>query len=279
MIEETSAGAKGQFIYWTFRVSVVKDLFARDNFLVSSEDVKKWMGSKDIAKWIFQCEAGTEDPEDPYLHFQGWCKFRSKKRFEEVRAYVPGARWEKSNGPGAEKYAHKFDTRIDGPWSFPYMYYGADLIMKPNLKEWQKEVVDIVEGPVDPRKIYWYWENTGNVGKSSLCKYICWHYKGKLLGGRTEDALFAALKGYNEEKPIYLIDVPRLLGNRVPYEAIEQLKNGHHFNAKYENKGFMGMPGHIIVFANFPPDYNSMSEDRWVVKQIGEKPVFSRLID
>lgn len=40
------------------------------------------------------------------------------------------------------------------------------------LRLWQQELADILEGPVNPRHIYWYWEETGNVGKSFMASYL-----------------------------------------------------------------------------------------------------------
>ncbi len=35
-----------------------------------------------------------------------------------------------------------------------------------SLLPWQEEVRAIVTGPIDPRKVHWYWEKNGNVGKT-----------------------------------------------------------------------------------------------------------------
>jgi hypothetical protein len=37
------------------------------------------------------------------------------------------------------------------------------------------EVRAIVTGPIDPRKVHWYWEKNGNVGKTWITKYLAVH--------------------------------------------------------------------------------------------------------
>jgi len=41
------------------------------------------------------------------------------------------------------------------------------------FKDWQNDIINIITGPVDDRKIYWFWEDTGGIGKSTFCKHCC----------------------------------------------------------------------------------------------------------
>lgn len=263
--------SKKQCIYWIWTLPILKDFFVTDDWVLSSDRLRELLHHKDIKSWIFQAECGESTD---YLHYQGWMQVRSKKRLDEVSKLLPGAHFEPSNGPAAERYCRKVDTRIDGPWMFPYKYMGEDIITK--LRDWQQEVVEIINMPVDPRKIYWYWEPNGNMGKSALVKYLAWWHKAVLIGGESADAMYAVAESRMEQVPIFVVDIPRNEGNRVPYQALEQLKNGLGFSAKYKSKTYLAPPAHIFVFANSPPDESKMSADRWVIKRIGE-PVIDTL--
>lgn len=53
------------------------------------------------------------------------------------------------------------------------------------------------------------------------------------------------------------------------YGAIESIKNNRVLSAKYDSrlKRGKGM-NHVVVFANWPPDYSKMSADRFIVKNL-----------
>lgn len=266
---ETEKDSNRQLLYWCVTLSC--DL--EKNGGVTEEGLRRILGGPKVKEWIFQTERGAGG----YIHFQCWIRMATKTRISEARKLLPKGHWSPSRGAAAEAYCLKNDSRIAGPWMFPYRYMGEDLINQ--LYPWQEEIVRICAGPVDRRKIYWYWEANGNVGKSALCKYLVFHHKARLIGGKSADALFAAVEGYKVEKPVYVIDLPRGNKNKVPYEAIEQLKNGLGFSSKYEAKGFIAPPAHIVIFANFPPDRTKLSEDRWEVKDLNPDPILNEYIE
>lgn len=63
---------------------------------------------------VFQLERG----EGGTPHYQGYLHLREKRRFNFVRALVPGGHIEKRKGSPAQAiaYCQKEDTRVDGPW-------------------------------------------------------------------------------------------------------------------------------------------------------------------
>lgn len=68
---------------------------------------------------------------------------------------------------------------------------------------------------------------------------------------------------------IVIFDLPRCTLNRVNYAAIEDLKNGHIVNFKYETGSKIFNPPHVIIFANEPPeDLRLLSNDRWVIEKL-----------
>lgn len=51
-------------------------------------------------------------------------------------------------------------------------------------KDWQQEVLNILEDEPDNRKIHWYWEDKGNKGKSYLAKWIASTFPGVIVCDR-----------------------------------------------------------------------------------------------
>lgn len=137
------------------------------------------------------------------------------------------------------------------------------------FKDWQNEVLEIIKKPVDDRKIYWFWENKGGVGKSMLCKHLCMKYDAMLVGGKGNDIKYAVYTWLEEKDLDILIwDIPRNVGNTVSYSSIEEIKNGCMFNNKYESGMKIFNSPHIIIFANEEPILDKLSQDRWIIKEI-----------
>ncbi|WP_445772342.1 hypothetical protein [Rheinheimera sp.] len=133
------------------------------------------------------------------------------------------------------------------------------------LREFQKEIIEIVKGQPDDRTIYWYYETTGNTGKSLLTKYLTANYNAIMINTGKQAEILHAYK----YQPVIVFDLPRTLEqNESIYTTMEVLKNGHYFSSKYDSKSVMTKVPHIIVFANYLPDTSKLSKDRWNIKQI-----------
>lgn len=142
-------------------------------------------------------------------------------------------------------------------------------------KDWQQNVLNIINQEIDKRKIYWYWEQTGNVGKSFLAKYICLTNECIIATGKSTDIFNQLLNWRNKntktlQLPIIIIDNPRSEFGHINYSAIESLKNGFIYSGKYEGGQIFGLTPHVIVFANNEPNYNELSEDRLIIYKIEE---------
>jgi len=140
------------------------------------------------------------------------------------------------------------------------------------LYDWQKNLLAIVQGKPDERKIYWYYEKVGGVGKSSFCKYLVVKHGALVLGGKASDMKYGVMK-WKETNGVYpkniIIDIPRKLEKFVSYQGLEEVKNACFFSGKYECGMVVGNNPNLIVFANFEPDLTAMSADRWVVRNLG----------
>jgi len=126
----------------------------------------------------------------------------------------------------------------------------------------------------DFRVINWYWEPTGNVGKSFLAGYLCITEDAIICQGKSADVLHQIVKYREDEKKnpkILIYDIPRTAEQYVAYGLMERIKNGIVYSGKYEGARLILPAMHVCVFANFEPDYEKMSKDRWNVVFIGDE--------
>lgn len=173
-----------------------------------------------------------------------------------------GDDWSKVHGniPEASKWKPHEKAVFDA--------YYTDVVWRP----WQQQVIDIVEGPIDPRRVYWFWEPEGNSGKSFLMRYLYLQYECIVGGGKQADVFHQVAKrfenGASKPPTLILLDIPRSSQKYCSYAAIEALKNGFVNSGKYEGDVCVFLEPHVLVFANQEPDYAEMSEDRWHVRRL-----------
>lgn len=200
-------------------------------------------------------------------HYQGFVKSKNQVRFTTIKALLPaGSHIEIAHGTTEEnwKYCSKennFITNIKikikvGPLITP---------MDFDFNKWQKQVIALIDGNRDSRTINWIYDKTGNQGKTWLCKYIldtylnCFYFRG----GKANDITSQILLQENYNPEICLFDLPRSAEGKVSYNALEQLKDGIVHSNKYEGGFKVFEHPHIFVFANFEPDLECLSSDRW----------------
>lgn len=131
------------------------------------------------------------------------------------------------------------------------------------LRTWQKNVWRALEEQ-SKRKVLWCWENKGGVGKSMLADWIrSMHGAFISVGGKYADIALS----YNCEEYV-VFDLSREQHERVPYGLLEGFKNGRVFSGKYASKLKEFKPAKVIVFANFMPELEKMSADRWDIHHV-----------
>lgn len=228
-------------------------------------------------------------------HIQGAVQWPARWRPVE-KGLLPGAHWElmkaRSCGPakcsavgGAQvgsvcawHYCCKADSRTPGGQQWhkgPRLPRPLMKVSKAELRPWQRRIYDELAQPLgrDDRRIRWYWEETGNVGKSFLVK--CMVDEGDFtvckVSGSASDIKFA-IKSFtdtNGEGPdVVVCDVPRTNHGGVSYQALEECKNGLLFSPKYESGQCRFNTPHVVVFANVAPDRTQLSADRWYVREL-----------
>jgi len=203
-----------------------------------------------------------EKVETPHLQLK--IQFKTKNRPVECFKQ-PKIHWEKSKMWAGWEYCCKADSRVGRQWFKGCRQPREIKVIEPY--GWQLEVVDIIKGEPDERTIHWFWEDKGNVGKTSLCKYLVVKHDALLVNGKTADMMYA-VASVKEKPDICILDVPRYQKNNVSYIGLECIKNGIFFNGKYES-GMVKIPSpHVLVFANYPPILENLSSDRWHVVHI-----------
>lgn len=231
------------------------------------EAVKKH-GAK---KLVFQLERGEETGTP---HYQGYLYYRNARYAKAISKHFGMWCQEAENDKACEKYAQKIATREEGPWGFGMKEFSlpqTPIKTITELRPWQQEVEKIILEEPDDRSIYWYYERTGNVGKTAMAKYLCARYDALYVNGKAADVKCALALLEKEEKPIPKIIIfgfTRSNEGHVSYDAMEAVKDGLCFSGKYESRQLMFNSPHVLVFANFPPEAEKLSLDRWRIVEI-----------
>lgn len=213
-------------------------------------------------------------------------EFKNQIRFLQLCKKFPKTNFEKAKGDRAAnlKYCSKDGVnvvRVGFPLSAEEhralrhkaleVYYS-----KVVWRDWQKEIIKMVEGPTNERRINWIYEPVGGVGKSLLASYLSWKYDAILSEGKKADVFNQVLTHSLTHTflDVVICDVPRTAMDYFQYGVIEKLKDCCLYSGKYEG-GKWEQPRdrspHIICFANTPPERAKMSKDRWMVYTVDEE--------
>lgn len=250
-----------------------------DEDIIQWNNLEKTYGTKIL--WIYGLEIG-EDKKTP--HIQGYICFENPRDFKSLKKDFPKAHIEKAKGNKKQNFDYcKKDNNYKTNMAHLFINTHELSIQKvleleyKNVKwhPYQEDILNKLNGPVDKRKIFWYWEEKGNVGKSYLVKYICIKYNVIIGEGKMTD-IFNQIntmmidKGQKKGKipSIIIIDVPRTSHQYINYAMIEKVKNGCIYSGKYEGGICIFPIPHIVVFANEKPDIHALSSDRLDISEI-----------
>ena len=151
---------------------------------------------KFYSEYIYQREVGKKSGRS---HYQGYHRYKHKDGIRcstlatEIRAWFEEYDWLTSIdvSPASNKgklylkaYAMKEDTRVDGPWmdkSYepPILKYDESDIkcIETNPRKYQVQILERLATDPHPRTINVLVDPTGNIGKTTLQKYL--DYKGR----------------------------------------------------------------------------------------------------
>lgn len=212
-------------------------------------------------KYIIGKEVGDEGTP----HLQGHVELKTKRRLTELKKLNERIHWEPvRNKTASRDYCKKdknFETnmKIPRPLKFPEFN-----------RNWQMQILELIEEEPDDRTIHWFWEEVGGCGKTTFVKYLK-SVKGAIeCPSKSADAFHRIAKAYEEEIPIDIVvfDIPRSALEFINYGAIEKIKDGNVCSGKYEGCDCVYACPHVIVFANEPPKEYMLSRDRWKIEKI-----------
>lgn len=233
-----------------------------------SEEDKKAIESLNC-KHIYQLEKGEQMTQ----HYQGFLEFKNPISFSSMKKKLNRAHLEKCNNTEAsKKYCQKTEGRILGPW---IKGYAEPVKTITKFRPWQEEIIKMISEKPDDRTIHWFFDEIGGQGKTCLAKYLCLNYNCVYATGKSSDIKYLLHSLFENDESrknslIVIFDLTRSIENYVSYQAIEEVKNGIFMNTKYECKQHIFNSPWVLVFANFEPDYERLSADRWKVKTLNE---------
>lgn len=193
-----------------------------------------------------------------YVHWQGVFSLKVKHRMCEVKNLLgynkmhlePCQNWYSSLN-----YTSKEETRIAGPWNEKTVLVKTITELRP----WQIELEKECLTEPDDRSIHWFYDRNGNNGKTVFAKYMAVRHGATVLSsGKTADLAYIC-----DSPRIVIFNLARSVEDRFNYQALESIKDGMILSAKYESKMKLFNPPHVIVLANWLPDMEALSRDRW----------------
>ncbi|QBX89268.1 replication associated protein [Apis mellifera virus-6] len=214
-------------------------------------------------------------PNTGKKHIQGYVEFNSKIRpLENKTLKSLKIHWEKSNGDRQSNinYCSKEGNFFS---TFFVKRPLIDPLKGKTLRPFQQKIVDLVN-EFNDRKIYWFWDENGNTGKTSIAKHLCINYPNKILfvSGKSNDIKYAVKEfcsNPNNDLYMCIFYFTRTVEDFISYEAIESIKDGILFGGKYESGMCVFNNPQIICLANFEPNKDTLSLDRWNIVNIESK--------
>ena len=231
-----------------------------------------------ITHYIYGYEVGEQGTP----HIQGYVKFKNQVRFSTMKNKLPRAHIEKARGDPDSNYRY---CSKDGDFqaNFTPKLTREDIknmVAKEyenvTWRDWQQNVIDIVDECKSARAIHWIWEPTGNVGKTFIAKFFALRTGTIICQGKSSDIFNQVNSAIDAGllPKLILVDIPRVTLEYVSYNSIECLKNGLLYSGKYEG-GICIFPAPTVVcFANERPDTKKLSQDRWRIYKIQNGSLF-----
>lgn len=216
---------------------------------------------------------GKEVGESGTPHLQMYVNFgKNPRSLRTMKIINSRAHWEFAKGNDGQNYNYcskdgEFRTNMEAP-PVP-----VELSVVQELRPWQTQIVKLLEQKSDDRTIYWVCDKVGNSGKTQLCKYLAVKKNALVLEGKAADMKYTVTKYWLDNKksasiPPLMMDLTRSQDGFISYSGIEAMKNGMYMNTKYESCMVLYNSPHLVVFANFMPDTEKLSADRWHVLEL-----------
>jgi len=92
-----------------------------------------------------------------------------------------------------------------------------------------------------------------------------------LTSAAGKDLVHQVVKQKKDPK-IILFNLSRSAEGAFSYASIESIKDGLVFSGKYEGGTRLFPRPHIVIFANWLPDFAKLSLDRWDIRHLFNNP-------
>lgn len=219
-----------------------------------------------VPRFVFQEETGLEGTR----HLQGILCFKKRVR-PFTLPLSPRIHWEGTRNVKASiAYCQKEETRTGEVYIRGFRPDYTITRDESWWKPWMDPIVDLVNEEPDYRKIHWFWDPIGNIGKTVLCKWLFLNTERcVVLSGKAADmknCIVNYMTTHDGRPPkTILVSIPRASLTYVSYTGLEEIKDMFFFSGKYEGGMVCGPNPHLIIMANERPDESKMSADRWAV--------------
>lgn len=197
-------------------------------------------------------------------HLQGFFHLKKAMRITEIKL-IGNPHLEPCKGNEEQNIRYVSKDGIVTSFGYP-----KPIKIIENLRPWQAELERLCFTEPDDRKVFWFWESVGNVGKSAFIKYMVVKHSALVCqGGKHSDIINLVFNTDMDKSNILLFDIPRAHKGNISYSALECIKTGMVCNTKYETGVKVFNSPHILIFANFPPECpENLSADKWVVREL-----------
>lgn len=206
-------------------------------------------------------------------HIQGMLAYKNAVAMSTLRQWNPRIHWEKAISIAASvAYCTDSTKRHGRIWTKNFSCgNSADLhlLQEQDLYQWQRELITELRGPPNPRSVIWYTDRDGGCGKTALARLIYATFSGVIYlnGGSFKDAAHAVVSAKQDPR-VLVVNLPRSVEGKVSYTTLESIKDGLVASGKYQGGCRIYAPPHVIVFSNFFPDINALSQDRWDLREL-----------
>lgn len=130
-------------------------------------------------------------------------------------------------------------------------------------KDWMLQLDSYLSKPPDRRTIYWVYGPKGSDGKTYYATSLLkkgWFYT---KGGSKDNVIYQYVS--NVDRSV-VVDIPRESFEYIQYNLLEMFKDRLLISNKYEPiSSYSDKPVHLVVMANFLPDFSKISVDRVVL--------------
>lgn len=206
-------------------------------------------------------------------HIQGTLAYKNAVALSTLKQWNTRIHWEKTISIQASVAYCTDETKRSGRiWTKNFSSTASaelHLLQEPDLYPWQRDLITELRGPPHPRSVIWYTDREGGCGKTALARLLYATFTGVIYlnGGSFKDAAHAVIRAKQDPR-LLILNLPRSVEGKVSYTTLESIKDGLVASGKYEGGVRLYPVPHVIVFSNFFPDINALSQDRWDLREL-----------